>query len=719
GTSFAPERCVRRTVPAVTTTAGGMVLTEVMEENSIQVSGSFNNLEGDLATELAGGAHLHAGVAGTNGGIAVLLVPETEDQRTGTFLAASNRFELESDVITQLLNREIYVNVHSQASIPGELRGQLLPESAINFSGFLSSIFEVPEAASRATGAVKAELQGNRLVVSGSFSALSSPVATQILGGAHLHLGYAGQTGSVQFELVTDFNEDLSAGTFYASNNTFELTEEQVQQVRARQFYINIHSQNIPSGELRTQLLFEANSYFVAPLSGASENAPINTDASGMVIVEVNEGNATATGSFAGLSGDLAIEILGGVHFHEGFAGANGGVKELLNTSLNEDNRSGVFVASENTFALSTGLLDTIRQRMIYVNLHSGAVPSGELRGQLLPLATSYFTTTLSGINENSPLSTTANGALKLELAGNQLTVTGRFDDLQGTFASDIAGGAHLHLGQVSELGGLEVLLNTSVDDDQLGGTYLAADNTFTLTEEQLDALFEAKLYANIHSAFALSGELRGQILPEINRFPQGELNIISPADGAIILLDRNEEPSFTVTWEAASDRDPIAYIWQLSTDREFNNILFQTYTTNAFFSTESVAVDELLANAGVAEGVSTRLYHRAIATDGALQTQGPTSLVRVRRGGVAEQNIDLELSISTPNDTYDIFTKIPYQIVVTNTGTQDATNVRIFAGRPEGIVHTSATTTNGIYRLVIERWDIDLLPAGQSDTLD
>ncbi|MEL6719382.1 MAG: CHRD domain-containing protein, partial [Bacteroidota bacterium] len=282
-----------------------------------------------------------------------------------------------------------------------------------------------------------------------------------------------------------------------------------------------------------------------------------------------------------------------------------------------------------------------------------------------------------------------------------------------------IAGGAHLHLGQVSELGGLEVLLNTSVDDDQLGGTYLAADNTFTLTEEQLDALFEAKLYANIHSAFALSGELRGQILPEINRFPQGELNIISPADGAIILLDRNEEPSFTVTWEAASDRDPIAYIWQLSTDREFNNILFQTYTTNAFFSTESVAVDELLANAGVAEGVSTRLYHRAIATDGALQTQGPTSLVRVRRGGVAEQNIDLELSISTPNDTYDIFTKIPYQIVVTNTGTQDATNVRIFAGRPEGIVHTSATTTNGIYRLVIERWDIDLLPAGQSDTLD
>lgn len=710
-------------VPAVTTSAGGMVLTEVMDEKTIQVSGSFNNLEGDLATELAGGAHLHSGIAGRNGGIVVPIVPQTDDQRTGIFPAASNRFEMEGDAIIQLLNREIYVNVHSQASISGELRGQLLPESTINFSGFLSSIFEVPEAASRAMGAVKAELQGNRLVVSGAFSGLSSPVATQILGGAHLHLGYAGQTGGVEFELATDFNEDLTAGTFKASDNTFELSAEQIRQVRGRQFYINIHSQNVPSGELRTQLLFEANSYFVAPLSGASESTPVNTDASGMVIVEVNEGNATATGSFANLTGDLAIDIVGGVHFHEGLAGRNGGIKELLNTTLNQDNKSGVFAAGENTFAVSTGLLDTIRQRMIYVNLHSTVVPSGELRGQLLPLSTTYFTTTLGGINENPPVSTAANGALKLELVGNQLTVTGRFDDLQGTYASQVAGGAHLHLGGVSELGGVEILLNTLVDEDQLGGTYLASDNVFTLTEDQLDALYNAQLYANIHSTSSLPGELRGQILPEINRFPARMSNIVTPSDGADLTIEGEPTTPFIVSWETASDRNPLAYIWQLSADVDFNNIVFQTYTTDTSFTTDYAELDTLLARANIALGASITLYHRAIATDGALQNVGEAASVMLTRGVVEvmeeEEGVDLELSISTPDEAYGIFTKIPYQIIVTNTGTQDATNVRIFAGRPEGIVHTSANITNGIYRLAIERWDIDLLPAGQTDTLN
>ncbi len=705
-------------VPIVTTTATGMVLAEVLADGQIQVSGTFNGLESDLATDIVGGAHLHGGMAGMTGGVIVPIASNTENNRTGTFPANNNVFDFSEDLM-RLYNRGVYVNIHSQDIRSGELRGQLLPESAINFNGFLSGIFEVPEISTSALGAVKAELSGNQLTVSGSFAGLSSPLATNIAGGAHLHLGFAGQTGGIRYLLTTTQSEDGLSGVFEAAQNTFTLTDEQVAQVRGRQFYVNIHSEDIASGELRSQLLFEANAYFVAPLSGASQNPPVDTDATGMVVVEVNGSNGFATGSFAGLRGDLATDIVGGVHFHTALAGANGPVRELLNTTISADNRSGTFTAGQNTFSIESGLLDTIRSRGIYVNVHSEFARSGEIRGQLLPLATTYFTTTLSGANEVPALMTAASGGLKFELTGNFLTVSGRFDNLQGTFAADIAGGAHIHLAAAGQNGGIEILLNTDTDEDLLGGSYNAAENIFELTDEQVAALRAGNLYVNIHSEFSRSGELRGQILPEINRFPQGDIMITAPADGASITIEGAGDTPFVPTWSAAQDRDNLSYTWQLAADEDFNSIVFQTNVMDTAFITDFATVDALLQGAGLEIGQTITLYHRAIATDGALQNTGQSASVVLTRGAInPAEFVDLELSITTSPGTYSIYTTTLYEIVVSNTGTVEATNIRIAAGRPEGMVHTSAEVTNGLYRLVIGKWDIESLPAGQSDTL-
>lgn len=394
-------------VPIVTTNANGMVLAEVLGDGNVQFSGTFNGLESDFAMDIAGGAHIHRGMAGMTGGIIAPFTANTSDNRTGTFPAASNATTLPAEEITRLFNRGIYVNIHSRNNPSGELRGQLLPEAAINFNGFLSGIFEVPEVATRALGAVKAELNGTQLIVSGAFNNLGSALATDIAGGAHIHLGFAGQAGGIQFLLNTTINEDARGGRFEAANNTFTLTPEQVAQMRGRQYYVNIHSAQVRSGELRTQLLFEANAYFVAPLSGASETVPVNTNATGMIVVEVNGGNGIATGSFANLEGNIALDVAGGAHLHTGFAGQNGPIKQILTLVSGADNRSATFTAGQNTFAISTGFLDTIRNRQVYANIHSEVARSGEIRGQLLPLATTYFTTNLSGSNEVPPLVST------------------------------------------------------------------------------------------------------------------------------------------------------------------------------------------------------------------------------------------------------------------------------------------------------------------------
>jgi uncharacterized repeat protein (TIGR01451 family) len=706
-------------VPVVTTNASGIVLAEVMGDGNVQFSGTFNGLESDFAPDVAGGAHIHRGMAGMAGSIIAPFAITTTDNRTGAFPAANNMANLPAEEITRLFNRGVYVNIHSQNNRSGELRGQLLPEAAINFTSFISSIFEVPEVSSRALGGVKAELQGTRLIVSGSFAGLGSTLGTDIRGGAHIHVGFAGQTGAIQFELTTTLSDDAKSGRFEAAKNTFTLTPEQVVQLRARQLYVNIHSQNNRSGEVRGQLMFEANSYFVAPLSGASETTPVRTNASGMLVLEVNGGTGVATGAFSGFSSDVAVDVRGGAHLHINMAGANGAIKIELAPVINADKRGGVFAAAQNTFAISTGLLDTIRNRMVYANIHSANFRSGEIRGQLLPLATAYFTTNLKGENEVPSVTTTGNGALKLELTGNKLTVTGRFAGLQGAFDPEVGGGSHLHLGTVGQNGPVQVALRATLDANLLGGSYLAANNTVELTPELIDALYAGNLYANIHTKFSRPGEIRGQILPEINRFPQGTVAITAPADGTAITIEGDETTPFVPTWQKATDRNKLAYIWQLSAAADFSTIVFQTIVSDTALVTDFATVDSLLEAAGVQVGQTVTLYHRAIASDGALQTVGAGSSVVITRGvvGVVE-GVDLELSIKAASPTYRIYNTIAFEIVVTNKGTQPATNIQIAAGRPNGLVHTSATTTNGLYRVVVQRWDIAELEAGESDTL-
>ena len=94
-------------------------------------------------------------------------------------------------------------------------------------------------------------------------------------------------------------------------------------------------------------------------------------------------------------------------------------------------------------------LLSRSANRSFYLNIHSETFQGGELRGQVLPLAQSYFGANLSGQNEiPQPVVSTGVGNVELELTGDQLTVTGGFSNLSNDYDSSpaVAGGAHLHL---------------------------------------------------------------------------------------------------------------------------------------------------------------------------------------------------------------------------------------------------------------------------------
>lgn len=695
-------------IPVVTSGASGAVIAE-LRGDSLIVSGSFDNLESEVATEIAGGAHIHIGMAGQNGEVLFPLVATLDaDDLGGTFDAANNRFELTADQKAMLLARGMYVNIHTMNNTSGEIRGQLLPDAQAVFTGLLSGTFEVPAIVSRGRGAVKAELIGNQLIVSGAFDNLGSEINVAIAGGAHIHLGPAGTNGDVIYSLNISPNLELTGGEFEASANTFTLTEAQIDAIRERGLYVNVHSLNFASGELRGQLLAEANYYMNAPLSGASETANVNTNGRGTVILEVTGNQAIATGGFSGLQSDFNTNVAGGAHIHAGFAGQSGGVIFPLNASVNADNRSGVILISDNTIDMSAGQLDTLRNRMFYVNIHSVDNPPGEIRGQCLPVATAYLTTSLAGLNEVQPKMSMADGALKLELNGDVLTATGAFSGLQGDFAANIAGGAHLHLGSAGSNGDIDISLVTSASMDLRSGIYSASDNTFDLSESQIDALVNGDYYANIHTTAYTSGELRGQVLPEINFFPTvGEITL--PLDGATILIEGAASTLFQPTWTAGEDANDLVYIWQLAADADFNSIILQQNVGgNLSLSTTFGAVDTLLAGAGVTIGASATLYHRVLASDGSLSTASEASNVTLTRGMVTSTN-DLTPGLSE----FTVFPTVANNLVNVRIGTEESVDAQILMLDNNGRQLAQRRLKLNGKNMVNEQFNVNNLPAG------
>ena len=89
-------------------------------------------------------------------------------------------------------------------------------------------------------GEVILTLNGNSLVIDGSFEGMSS-VAT----GAHIHNGPPAQPGPVIHTL------EVTNATNGSLNGTLTLSDEQVEALKNNEFYIQIHTESNPPGELR------------------------------------------------------------------------------------------------------------------------------------------------------------------------------------------------------------------------------------------------------------------------------------------------------------------------------------------------------------------------------------------------------------------------------------------------------------------------------------
>ena len=94
------------------------------------------------------------------------------------------------------------------------------------------------------SGTATATLAGNKLTVNGTFADLKSPATV-----AHIHVAPKGMSGPAQLDL------QVKPGTSGTITGSFELTPAQLQDLTNQRFYIQLHSEKAPDGNLRGWLL--------------------------------------------------------------------------------------------------------------------------------------------------------------------------------------------------------------------------------------------------------------------------------------------------------------------------------------------------------------------------------------------------------------------------------------------------------------------------------
>lgn len=624
----------------VTTTGFGNVTAE-LSGNTLTVSGSFSNLEADFDANIAGGAHLHAGMAGSGGPIVFLLDTDVDDDlRGGSFAAQSNTFELTDGQVDTLQAQGLYVNIHTTAHAAGEIRGQLLPSADDYSMAFLTGANENPSVMTPAIGGVAATLSGNTLTVSGSFSNLQGTIATEIQGGAHIHTGLAGRNGPIAFPLTLEINDDQTGAVLPAAGNVFTLSDEQVAALDMQMLYVNIHSEFERSGEIRGQLLpYSVATFYVEASGHQARPVPVNTTGNGKLMLSLfADSTLSVSGSIDDLQSPIATQIQGGGHLHFGLAGQSGPIDFVLNLSIEEDATGALLLPAENTVTLTGDQLESIYLREHYANFHTDAVPTGEIRGQVMNLATNYYGSNLGGINENpNAIKTTGNGFLLYEVCGNELVATGSFTDLISDFDASIMGGSHLHLGDAGSNGPIAQVLNANVADDLRSGFYRAEENRFTLDSAQLAALMTGGLYFNLHSLNYPAGEIRGQLLKDDNAFPTEPI-ILTPEDGAEVEVTEGDDGESAGTFQKSEDPDGDLLVYTVEitspSDTGFANLLACAKIGVCTTSTATLdAVYDTLIARGAVVGMNIPLRYRVVASDGSVRSSGPSQAITLTMG--------------------------------------------------------------------------------------
>ncbi len=356
-------------VPRVTNNAKGTA-TLTATPTGVNYDITVNGLSGAIM-----GAHFHRGGIGVAGPIVKTITTNfTGNTAIGTWGTADATDPFTEELRAALVAGQLYLNVHTMANPAGELRGQVLIDAGAGFRADLTTQQEVPPTPkpSLASGTGAFTLTRGGLGFNISTSNLSGPIMA-----AHFHLEDIGKAGGIVFTIPTANISGPNLTGYWRTAPAGNLVDSLIVALLAGRLYVNIHTADNPSGELRGQVNIGEGTGLVANLTGAQEVPPVTTNARGAAAVTVNDAGITFNATVTGLSGPIQA-----AHFHNAAPGVNGPVVRTITGAFRNNTAAGLW-RSNDTEALSNALLRQAFLGNLYLNIHTAANLNGEIRGQV------------------------------------------------------------------------------------------------------------------------------------------------------------------------------------------------------------------------------------------------------------------------------------------------------------------------------------------------
>ena len=365
--------------------------------------------------------------------------------------------------------------------------------SSTRFTASLSGVADGN--ASTGFGFATAELNGNNFTYEVAYSGL-----TGVPSAAHVHLA-APTTGSAGVAFGLTAVGGLGTTGRYAATVTLTLAQKTA--VLAGLAYFNIHTAAFGGGEIRGQITPAA---MKVVLTGAGERPTANNSP------------AFGAGALTLIGNELAFDITyqglsaaaTGAHFH-GPADSAGTAPVIIDLSsgFGTLGRAGtlagrITLTPAQSFAFADG--------KVYVNIHNGNFPGGEIRGQVAPyIGELPFSADLTGAAEKpAAVSSPGSGLVESSLVGNTLSFVVTYRGLTSSITA-----AHIH-GPATSSASAAVLFDLLPQHRGAYSTQGVFSGSVALTPAQIGALLNGDLYVNLHTAVNPGGEIRGQLAPMI-----------------------------------------------------------------------------------------------------------------------------------------------------------------------------------------------------------
>ncbi len=330
---------------------------------------------------------------------------------------------------------------------------------------------EVPPVATSATGSATFALSPDRTRLTYAVTHTVTDATN-----AHIHLGGGGEAGPVVYPL-----SPLST----SMSGTIILNAGDADQLEKGMFYVNVHSQANPGGEIRGQILRPGDTLWVANLTGGQEVPSVATASTGRASLVLSPSQAMV---HYHVTSTIAEPLA--AHIHKGVAGMDGPpVHSLVPLGA----------TMHGTIALTEADAADLVQGRWFVNIHTTDNPDGEIRGQLLMPGEVLYAAGLSGESVVPPVTSSATGGAQLILSPSGTSL--RYEAVVMGAAPTSA-----EIGNATTGNNGPVVFPLTFGMGGLMGT-------LTVSSIDVDNLNSGSYYININTAANPTGELRGQIM--------------------------------------------------------------------------------------------------------------------------------------------------------------------------------------------------------------